>query len=134
MKQEEERNLVEHDQGFTDIQENIADVFVPSKLEAKNIQIPSKKLKGKSVVELKNEGVQISSIKFRGKSYAMIGESNWRPKTREKNKLRLNMKRILNPRLMKDKITEIEDSSSQEDVEKRRVLVLSRLILGNIIQ
>ena len=86
------------------------------------------------MVELKNEGVQISSIKFRGKSYAMIGKSNWRPKTRAKNKLILNMKIILNPRLMKDKITEIEDSSSQEDVEKRKVLVLSRIILKNIIQ
>ena len=122
MKQEEERTSVENDQDFTDIQENIADVFVPSKLEVENIQIPSKKLKGRSLVEIKNEGVQISSIKFRGKSYAMIGESNWRPKTRTKNKLRLNMKRILNPRLMKDKITEIEDSSSQEDVEKKERL------------
>ena len=112
LKQEEERKLVEHDQAFTDIQENIAYVFVPAKLEAENIQIPSKKLKGKSVVELKNEGVQISSIKFRGKSYAMIGESNWRPKTRAKNKLRLNMKKLLNPKLAKEKITVIEDSSS----------------------
>ena len=64
------------------------------------------------MVELKNEGVQISSIIFCGRSYAIIGESNWRPKTREKSKLRLNMKIILNPRLMKDKITVIEDSSS----------------------
>ena len=86
------------------------------------------------MVELKNEGLQISSIKFHGKSYAMIGESNWRPKTRAKSNLRLNMKRILNPRLMKDKIIKIKDSSSQEDAEKRRFLVLSRLILGNIIQ
>ena len=87
-------------------------------LEAKKIKIPSKKLKGKSVVELKNEGVQISSIKFRGNYYAMIWESNWRPKTRATNKLRLNMKIILNPRLMKDKITVIEDSSSWEDLEE----------------
>ena len=108
MKQEEEWKSVEHDQDFTDIQENIADVFVPAKFEAENIQIPSKKLKRKSVVEQKNEGVQISSIKFRGKSYAMIGKSNWRPKTRANNKLILNMKIILNPRLMKEKITEIE--------------------------
>ena len=71
------------------------------------------------MVELKNEGVQISNIKFRWRSYAMIGESNWRPKIREKNKLRFNMKIILNPRLMKDKITDIEDSSCQEDVEKK---------------
>ena len=45
LKQEEERKSVEHDQDFIDIQENIADVFVPSKLEAKNIQIPSKNSK-----------------------------------------------------------------------------------------
>ena len=64
------------------------------------------------MVELKNEGLRISSITFGGKSYAMIGESNWRPKTRATNKLRLNMKKLLNPRPMKDKITVIEDSSS----------------------
>ena len=66
------------------------------------------------MAESKNEGLLISSIKFHGNSYAMIGESNWRPKTRAKNKLRLYMKNLLNPRLMKDKITVIEDSSSQE--------------------
>ena len=48
----------------------------------------------------------------------MTGESNWRPKTRVKNKLRLNMKIILNPRLMKDKITVIEDSSYREYLEE----------------
>ena len=41
----------------------------------------------------------------------------WRPKTRPKNKLRLNMKKLLNPRLAKKKITIIEDSSSQEKLE-----------------
>ena len=48
----------------------------------------------------------------------MIGESNWRPKTRAKNKLILNMKNLLNPRFMKEKITVIEDSSSREDLEE----------------
>ena len=48
----------------------------------------------------------------------MIGESNWRPKTRGKNKLRLNMKIMLNPRLMKDKTTVIEDSLSWEYLEE----------------
>ena len=40
----------------------------------------------------------------------MLGEieARWRPKTRAKNKLRFNMKKILNPRLMKEKITVIE--------------------------
>ena len=42
----------------------------------------------------------------------------WRPKTRAKNKLRLSMKKILNPKLAKEKITIIEDSSSQEDLEE----------------
>ena len=70
------------------------------------------------MVELKNEGVLISNIKFPARSYAMIGESNWRPKTRPKNNLRLNMKNILNPMLAKAEITVIEDSSSQEDLKE----------------
>ena len=48
----------------------------------------------------------------------MIGESNWRPKTRANNKLRLNMKKLLNPKLAKENITVIEDSSSQEDLKE----------------
>ena len=42
----------------------------------------------------------------------------WRPKTRAKNKLRLSMKKILNPKLSKEKITVIEDSSSQGYLEE----------------
>ena len=49
----------------------------------------------------------------------MIGESNWRPKTRPKNKLILNMKNLLNPKLAKEKITVIDsDSSSQENLKE----------------
>ena len=40
----------------------------------------------------------------------------WRPKTRVKNKLRLNMKKILNPKLRNEKVTMIEDSSNEEDM------------------
>ena len=49
----------------------------------------------------------------------MLGEigTGWRPKTRPKNKLRLNMKKLLNPKLAKKKITVIEDSSFQEELE-----------------
>ena len=43
--------------------------------------------------------------------------AGWRPKTRTKNKLRLNMKILLNPKLDQKKITVIEDSSSQEELE-----------------
>ena len=72
----------------------------------------------KSRVEVKSEGVLISSLKFCGKFYAMIGESNWRPKTRPKKKLRLNMKNLWNPILAKEKITMIDsNSSSQENLK-----------------
>ena len=49
----------------------------------------------------------------------MLGEVGavWRPKTRSKNKLRLNMKNLLNPKLAKEKVTLIEDSSSQEKLD-----------------
>ena len=103
LEHEEENKSVDLDQDVNDIQENMADAFVPTDIEVENIQNPrKKKSKGKSMVELKSEGVLISSLKFRGRSYAMIGESNWRPKTRPKNNLRLNMKKILNPKLAKD--------------------------------
>ena len=50
----------------------------------------------------------------------MLGEIGvgWRPKTRPKNKLSLNMKKILNPKLVQEKITIVEDSSSQEELEE----------------
>ena len=96
----------------------MVDAFVLANIEVENIQIPSKKTKGNSMVELKDEGLLISSIKVRGRSYVMIGESNWRPKTRAKNKLRLNMKKRLNPKLDKENINVIADSSSQEDLKE----------------
>ena len=49
----------------------------------------------------------------------MLGEVGavWRTKTRPKNKLRLNMKKLLNPKLAEENIIVIEDSSSQEKLE-----------------
>ena len=38
----------------------------------------------------------------------------WRPKTRPRNKLRLNMKKLMNPKLNKERVTMIDDSSSDE--------------------
>ena len=63
--------------------------------------------------------VQLASIKHQGKFLSMLGEigTTWRPKTRPKNKLRLNMKKLLNPKQVEKKITVIEDSSSQEELE-----------------
>ena len=63
--------------------------------------------------------VELASITHQGKSLKMLGEVGaiWRPKTRPKNKLRLNMKKLLNPKLDEKKVTVIEDSSSQEKLE-----------------
>ena len=49
----------------------------------------------------------------------MLGEIGiaCRPKTRSKNKLRLNMKKLLNPKLAEKNITIIEYYSSQEELE-----------------
>ena len=49
----------------------------------------------------------------------MLGgaEMIWTPKARAENKLRLNMKNILNSKFSKEKVNVIEDSSSQEDLE-----------------
>ena len=119
LEQKEENKSFELNQNVNDIQEDMADVSFLANIEVENIQNLSTKTKGKSRVEVKSEGVLISSLKFCGKSYAMIGESNCRPKTRPKNKLRLNMKNILNPKLAKEKITVIDlDSSSQENLKE----------------
>ena len=60
----------------------------------------------------------------------MLGEVgvDWRPKTRPKNKLRLNMKKLLNPKLAQGKITILEDSSSQEDVEEDNILKVKKFM------
>ena len=51
----------------------------------------------------------------------MLGKlaPGWRPKMRPRNKLRLNMKKLLNPKLNKEGVTMIDDSSYEKlDVEK----------------
>ena len=67
---------------------------------------------------IKRKVAQLASMKHQGKALSMLGEigTAWRPKTRPKNKLRLNMNKLLNPKLAKKKITVIEDSSSQEEL------------------
>ena len=60
--------------------------------------------------------VEFASVTHQGKTFKMLGEiaSVWRPKTRPRNKLRLNMKKLLNPKLSKEKLTVIDDYSSEE--------------------
>ena len=114
---------LERNRSFTHVQERIKKIPIEAKLKADNLQISNEKIKGKSVVTgLKDDGVKISTVKFQGKYFVMLGERKWRPKTRAKNKLRLNMKRILNPKLRKEKITMIEDHSYQEYMEEEENL------------
>ena len=51
------------------------------------------------MVGFKKEGVLISSVNFQGRSYAMLGESTWRPKKRPNNKLILNMKKTVESKI-----------------------------------
>ena len=45
----------------------------------------------------------------------------WRPKTRPSNKFHLNMKKILNLNFKKEGTIEIEESTSEEDVQSKRI-------------
>ena len=74
------------------------------------------------VANLKGNILQILDVNVQNKSLMQLEGSKWRPKTRATNKLKLNMKRILNPKLQKEKITVIEDSSSEENNESEENL------------
>ena len=62
---------------------------------------------------------EFASITHQGKTLKMLGEiaAVWRPKTRPKNKLRLNMKKLPKPKLAKEKVTVIEDSWSEDKLD-----------------
>ena len=66
--------------------------------------------------------MEFSLVTHQGKTFKMVGElaPGWRPKIRPRNKLRLNMKKLLNPKLNKEGLTVIDDSSYDEklDVDK----------------
>ena len=89
------------------------------KLKVDNTQSSKEGFEEKLVMQgVKREVVQLASIKHQSKTLSMLGEVGvgWRPKTKPKNKLSLNMKKHLNPKLAQEKITILEDSSSQEDL------------------
>ena len=90
---EEKLGLTKQKQSFIYVQESTTKVHV--------------------VAEMKNDTLQVSNVNFERKTPVQVKEVNWRLKTRVKNKLRLNMKKILNPKLRKEKITVIEDSLTE---------------------
>ena len=60
--------------------------------------------------------VEFASVTHQGNTFKMLGEiaPMRRPKTRPRNKLRKNMKKLLNLKLNKERVTVIDDSSSDE--------------------
>ena len=52
----------------------------------------------------KVKAIELATVRHQGKSLKMMGElaSTWWPKTRPRNKLRLSMKKLLNPRFSFD--------------------------------
>ena len=65
------------------------------------------------------EGMEFCTVKHQGRTLKMLGElaPGWRPKTRSKNKLRLNMKKLLDPSLNDKGVTVLDDISSDEKPE-----------------
>ena len=94
-KQEEGKCYLQQNQNVTDVQESILEFPITDNLKVDNPQSSCEKYKEELFARgLKCEMVQLLAIKYQGKSLVMVGgeETRWRPKTRAKNKLRLNMK------------------------------------------
>ena len=66
--------------------------------------------------KIRVKDIEFAIVRHQGKSLNMMGElaSTWRPKTRPINKLRLNMKKLLNPRLNTKEVTMLDDDSLDE--------------------
>ena len=108
--------ILSEDEGYL-----LEDEELISKAELKveiSKEIPTSGSKATKSIRRKNklEVVELDAIHHQGKELKMLGEatSYCRPKTRSKNKLRLNMKRLLNPRLNSNEVTVIDDVSPDE--------------------
>ena len=72
--------------------------------------------------KIKVKAMEFATVMHQGKTLKMVGElaPGWRPKTRPKNKLRLNMKKMLNPKLNTEEVTMIDTSSSDEKLKSSK--------------
>ena len=73
--------------------------------------------------------IELATVRHQGRTLKMLGElalgsPGWREKTRSRNKLRLNMKKMLNPRLNTKEVTIIDDDSSDEKPKIKKEAVL----------
>ena len=94
---EDEGYLLEEDEFMVKAETRVDSCRKFSSLEDKTIRPKKNKIKVKAM--------EFATVKHQGKSLKMMRElaSTWRPKTRPRNKLRLNMKKLLNPRLKKNR-------------------------------
>ena len=116
-----DESLLEQEQVLTGVQSEGNKIPLIDEARADTEQYLQEQSEEKSVSQgVKRKVFQLAAIKHQGKALSMPGEIGvgQRPKTRPKNKLRLNMKKLLNPKLAQEKITVIEDSSSQEELEE----------------
>ena len=74
--------------------------------------------------------MELATVRHQEKTLKMVKElaSEWRPKTRPKNKLRLNMKKLLDPRINTKEVTVLDDGSSDEKPKIEKDAVLKSLV------
>ena len=108
---DDEGYLLEEDQSIAKTKVNIDSGKEFSTLESKTVRLRKKKDR--------IEAMEFCIVKHQGRTLKMLGElaPGWRPKTKPKNKLRLNMKKLLDPRLNTKEMTVLDDISSDEKPE-----------------
>ena len=108
----DEGYLLEGDELTVKIETGVGTYREFSSQEDKTVMPKKKKIKFK----------EFASIMHQRKSLKMMGEFalGWRPKNRSKNKLRLNMKKLLNPKLNTKEVTVLDTSSSDEKIESSK--------------
>ena len=109
---EDEGYMLEEDESIAKTEARVGTVKEFSTLENKTVR----PRKNKNRVEV----MEFSTVKHQGRILKMMGELTpaWRPKTRPRNKLRLSMKKLLNPSLNTKDVTVLDDVSSDDEKPK----------------
>ena len=112
---DDEGYLLEEDQSIVKTEVKAETCREYSTLENKKVR----PLRKKNRVEV----VEFSIVKHQRRNPRMMGElaPAWNPKTRTTNKLKLNLKKLLNPRLDSKEVTVLDDVSLEEKPEIDKV-------------
>ena len=114
---EDEGYLLEEDQSIAKYEARFDSCKEFSTLENKTVRPRTKKNR----VEV----MEFAAVKHQGRNLRMMGElaPAWRPKTRPTNKLKLNLKKLLNPKLNTKEVTVLDDISSDEEPESDKMSI-----------